>query len=71
VAALLPDQGDHRLGNLGARRSGRALVHRQNLGSRAEFAANSKGDITLQQVLTHQGGYPNARLESDAWPITP
>ena len=32
-----------------------------------EFAANGKGDITLQQVLTHQGGYPNARLESDAW----
>jgi CubicO group peptidase (beta-lactamase class C family) len=32
-----------------------------------EFAANSKGDITLQQVLTHQGGYPSARLGSDAW----
>jgi CubicO group peptidase (beta-lactamase class C family) len=32
-----------------------------------EFAANSKGDITLHQVLTHQGGYPNARLGSDAW----
>src|SRR6195952_3965136 len=24
-----------------------------------EFAARGKGDITLQQVMTHQGGFPN------------
>ncbi len=32
-----------------------------------EFAANSKGEITLQQVLTHQGGYPSARLGAEVW----
>ena len=32
-----------------------------------EFAANSKGEITLQQVLTHQGGFPNADVTSEAW----
>jgi CubicO group peptidase (beta-lactamase class C family) len=32
-----------------------------------EFAKNSKGDITLIQVLTHQGGYPNAKVSTDAW----
>ena len=36
-----------------------------------EFAANSKGDITLFQVLTHQAGYPNANVTPAPWPITP
>jgi CubicO group peptidase (beta-lactamase class C family) len=26
-----------------------------------ELARHGKGDITLYQVLTHQGGYPSAR----------
>ena len=32
-----------------------------------EFAARGKADITLHQVITHQGGFPNAHLERDAW----
>lgn len=32
-----------------------------------EFAANSKGAITLQQVLTHQAGYPSARPGAEVW----
>jgi CubicO group peptidase (beta-lactamase class C family) len=32
-----------------------------------EFAANSKGDITLHQVLSHQAGYPSARPGPEVW----
>ena len=32
-----------------------------------EFAANSKGQITLFQLLTHQAGFPSARVTSEAW----
>jgi CubicO group peptidase (beta-lactamase class C family) len=32
-----------------------------------EFARNGKGDITLYQVLTHQGGYPSVRVTPEAW----
>ena len=31
------------------------------------FEANGKGDITLVQVLTHQGGFPNADVPREAW----
>ena len=32
-----------------------------------EFAANGKGEITLFQTLTHQGGFPNAEVPEEAW----
>ena len=32
-----------------------------------EFAANGKGDVTILQLLTHQGGFPNAVVPSEAW----
>jgi len=32
-----------------------------------EFARNAKGNITVQQVITHQAGYPNAVVGKDAW----
>src|ERR1700709_758266 len=32
-----------------------------------EFAARGKGDITLQQVMTHQGGFPNADVTEATW----
>lgn len=32
-----------------------------------EFARHGKEDITLAQVLAHQGGFPSATLSSDAW----
>jgi len=32
-----------------------------------EFAARGKGDITLQQVMTHQGGFPNADVTQATW----
>ena len=32
-----------------------------------EFAAHGKGDITLFQVITHQGGFPNAEVPSALW----
>ena len=32
-----------------------------------EFARHGKGDITLYQVLTHQGGYPSSRVTPEAW----
>ena len=32
-----------------------------------EFAAGGKGDITLQQVMTHQGGFPNGDVTRAAW----
>lgn len=32
-----------------------------------DFARNGKGDITLFQVLTHQGGFPGATVPQDAW----
>jgi CubicO group peptidase (beta-lactamase class C family) len=32
-----------------------------------EFAANSKGEITLHQVLTHQAGFPKARPGAEVW----
>ncbi|HEX3175222.1 MAG TPA: serine hydrolase domain-containing protein [Methylomirabilota bacterium] len=31
------------------------------------FEANGKGDITLVQLLTHQAGFPNAEVPSQAW----
>lgn len=32
-----------------------------------EFAAKSKGEITLHQVLTHQAGFPSARPGPEVW----
>ena len=32
-----------------------------------EFARHGKGEITLFQLLTHQGGFPSARPTPDAW----
>ena len=31
------------------------------------FEANGKGAITLIQLLTHQGGFPNAEVPKEAW----
>ncbi len=32
-----------------------------------EFAARGKGDITLQQVMTHQGGFPSGDVSQESW----
>lgn len=32
-----------------------------------EFSTNGKGDITLFEVITHQGGFPNAEVPEEAW----
>ncbi len=32
-----------------------------------EFAANGKGDITLFELITHQGGFPSATAPPQAW----
>ncbi|MBN8925757.1 MAG: hypothetical protein BGO51_28225 [Rhodospirillales bacterium 69-11] len=32
-----------------------------------EFAARGKGEITLQQVMTHQGGFPNGDVSKATW----
>ncbi len=32
-----------------------------------EFARHGKGEITLFQVLTHQGGFPSATVPPEAW----
>jgi CubicO group peptidase (beta-lactamase class C family) len=32
-----------------------------------EFARHGKGEITLHQVLTHQGGFPTAQIGMEAW----
>ena len=32
-----------------------------------EFAANGKGEITLFEVITHQGGFPSAEVPAEAW----
>ncbi len=32
-----------------------------------EFAHHGKGDITVLQILTHQGGFPSATLPAAAW----
>ena len=31
------------------------------------FEANGKGDVTVLEVLTHQGGFPNADVPKQAW----
>ena len=31
------------------------------------FEANGKGDITIVQLLSHQGGFPNADVPTSAW----
>ena len=31
------------------------------------FEANGKGDISVIQLLTHQGGFPNAQVPKEAW----
>jgi CubicO group peptidase (beta-lactamase class C family) len=31
------------------------------------FEANGKGDVTIVQLLTHQGGFPNADVPKEAW----
>jgi CubicO group peptidase (beta-lactamase class C family) len=33
-----------------------------------EFAARGKGDITLHQVMTHQGGFPSGDVSRESWP---
>jgi CubicO group peptidase (beta-lactamase class C family) len=45
---------------------------RVSLGDRVadhlpEFSANGKGDITIFDVITHQGGFPNANISRPAW----
>src|SRR5918912_3896966 len=32
-----------------------------------EFAARGKGDITLHQVMTHQGGFPSGDVSRESW----
>jgi CubicO group peptidase (beta-lactamase class C family) len=32
-----------------------------------EFARNGKGDITILEIITHRGGYPNAVVPPEAW----
>ena len=32
-----------------------------------EFAANGKRDISVQHVMTHQGGFPNSNITRAAW----
>jgi len=32
-----------------------------------EFARNGKGDITIMQVITHQGGFPFAQMPQAGW----
>src|SRR3984957_3687964 len=32
-----------------------------------EFAARGKGEVTLEQVMTHQGGFPNADVTQATW----
>ena len=32
-----------------------------------EFARHGKGEITLHQLLTHQGGFPTAQVRIEAW----
>ncbi len=32
-----------------------------------EFAANGKGDVTIFQLITHQGGFPSAEVPQEAW----
>ena len=32
-----------------------------------EFAARGKGEITLQQVMTHQGGFPSGDVTRETW----
>lgn len=32
-----------------------------------EFARNGKGEITIHQLLSHQGGFPNAQLGPEVW----
>ena len=32
-----------------------------------EFGANGKGDITLFEIVTHQGGFPSADVPEEAW----
>ena len=32
-----------------------------------EFGSHGKGDIDLFQVITHQGGFPNAEVPEEAW----
>lgn len=32
-----------------------------------EFSQNNKGNITIMQLLTHQGGFPNAEIQRAAW----
>ena len=32
-----------------------------------EFAARGKGEITLHQVMTHQGGFPSADVSRETW----
>src|SRR3954453_11823477 len=32
-----------------------------------EFAARGKADITLQQVMTHQGGFPSGDVTRETW----
>jgi CubicO group peptidase (beta-lactamase class C family) len=32
-----------------------------------EFAKHSKGQVTLAQVLSHQGGFPDANVTPEAW----
>lgn len=31
------------------------------------FARNGKGDVTIMQVITHLGGFPNAEVPSSVW----
>jgi CubicO group peptidase (beta-lactamase class C family) len=32
-----------------------------------DFARHGKRDVTIHQVITHQGGFPNAQLDREGW----
>ena len=67
VPAVLADQGaDHGRG-VGAGRGGQAVLHGPVADHLPEFAARGKGEITLHQVMTHQGGFPSNNVTKASW----
>ena len=67
LAALFQYQGDHRLGDLAFGRARRHPLYRHGGRAPAGLRENGKGGVTIIQLLTHQGGFPNAEVRPKAW----
>ncbi len=68
VPPVQPDQGVDQLGGVGPGRGRPPVVHGQGQPTTCRSSPRrGKADITLHQVMTHQGGFPSGDVTPATW----